>query len=86
MNNKMPFLTCIFLDHEIQLQACRIITITCFNSGDRSVFIVSRLWNGQSGVRILVDARGVSLLQNVPTGSGTQPASYSMATVVLCRG
>jgi hypothetical protein len=39
------------------------------------VTAVTRLWTGQSGVRILGSVRDFSLLQNIQTGSGTHPAS-----------
>ena len=41
---------------------------------------------GPAGVRIPVRVRGYSLLQNVQTGSGGQPVSYSMGAGVLFPG
>lgn len=38
---------------------------------------MTRLQNGRSEVRIPSEARHVSLLQNVETGSGTRPGFYS---------
>jgi hypothetical protein len=46
------------------------------------VGVVSMLRAGRSGVRIAVEARCYSLLQNVQTGSGAQPA-YSLGTGVV---
>jgi hypothetical protein len=58
------------------------------NTGSQSslVGIVTRLRAGRSGVRIPVEARDFSLLQNVQTGSGAHPASYSVGIVVPSRG
>ena len=42
--------------------------------------MVTELRVGLAGVRILVVATDFSLLQNVQTGSGAHPASYSMGT------
>jgi len=44
---------------------------------------VTRLWTGQSRVRIVVAARDFSLLQNVQTGCGAHKVSYSLHTGVL---
>jgi hypothetical protein len=41
---------------------------------------------GQCRVRIAVGARDFSLLQNVQTGSGAHPVSYSLHTGVLSWG
>ena len=44
---------------------------------------MTRLGAGQSEVRIPVGARGLSLLQNVQTGSEAHPVSSSMGATVL---
>ena len=44
--------------------------------------VVRGLQHGRFGVRLPVGERDVFLLQNVQTGSGVHPASYSMATGV----
>ena len=44
------------------------------------VGIVTRLADGQFGIRIPTSERRVSLNQNVQTGSCIQPASYSVGT------
>jgi hypothetical protein len=49
------------------------------------VGIATRLWTGQSRVWILVGARDISLFQNVQTGSGAHPASYSVRTGILSQ-
>jgi hypothetical protein len=51
-----------------------------------AVGIVARLWTCRSGVRIPVDERDPSLLQNVHTGSQAHTASYSVGTGILYRG
>jgi hypothetical protein len=55
-------------------------------SRDSVVVVESRLWAGQSMVRIPAGARDFSFLQNVQTGSGFHPASCSMDTRVLSQG
>ena len=57
-----------------------------FLSRSSVVVLVTRLRAGRSGVRILVETRDFSLLQNVHIGSGVRPASYFMGIVVLFRG
>jgi len=47
---------------------------------------VTRLLAEQSGVRIDVRARDVSILQNVQTDSRAQPASSSVCTGVFSPG
>jgi hypothetical protein len=47
--------------------------------------IVTRLWAGRSGGRILAHERDLSLLKNVQTGSGAHTTPYSIDTVVLSR-
>jgi len=56
--------------------------------GARKLFfgLLTTLHTGRSGVRIPVESRGFSLLQNVKTNSGAYPASYSVGTGVLSRG
>lgn len=41
---------------------------------------------GRSGVRDSAQARNLSLLQDVQTGSGSHPLSYSVDTAVISRG
>ena len=48
----------------------------------RNTGIESRLQPGWSGGRVPVGSRGFILFQNVQTGSGAHPASYSMGTGV----
>jgi hypothetical protein len=48
--------------------------------------VVTRLLGGCSGVWIPVGAQNFSVHQNVRTGSGAHPASYSVCTVVLPWG
>jgi hypothetical protein len=48
--------------------------------------IVTRLRAEQSGVQNPTTARHLSLLQNVHTGSGAHPASYSMDIGAVSRG
>ena len=43
------------------------------------------LWDAQPSVRIPVQARDFTLVQNVYTSCGALPASYSVGTVVLSR-
>ena len=50
------------------------------------VGIVTRIWTGWSGVRILVATRDFPPLQNIQIGPGVHPPSYSMGTVVLSWG
>ena len=47
--------------------------------------ISPRMRSGRFGVRVPVGARDFSFLQNVKTGSGTHPASYSVGTGSLFR-
>jgi hypothetical protein len=47
---------------------------------------MTRLWAGQSGVRIPVKARDFSLLKYVQTGLEARPGPYSTGTVVLSGG
>jgi hypothetical protein len=47
-------------------------------SGSIIVNIVTRFWVGWSVPEIWAGARDFSLLQNIQTGSGAHPASYSM--------
>lgn len=48
-------------------------------------FFQTRLWAGESGVRILQESRGFCLLQSVKTSSAAYPAAYSMGTGALFR-
>jgi hypothetical protein len=52
-------------------------------SWDSVVITETRLWAGQSGVRILAGARDFCFLQNVQNGSGAQPASCSVGTRII---
>jgi hypothetical protein len=56
------------------------------SSRDRIVGRGTTLPPGRSRVRISIGTRYFSLLQNVQTGSGTDPASYSISSWVLSRG
>jgi hypothetical protein len=56
-----------------------------FTSRGNSVFIVTRLRGGLSGVRILADSTNFSVVQNLQTGSGALPAFYAVGTGVLSR-
>jgi len=47
---------------------------------------MTSLWVGQSEVGILGGPRDFSLSQNIHTGSGAHPASYSVGTGVISRG
>jgi len=47
-------------------------------SGSNIVNVVTRFWVGWSVPQIRAGARDFSLLQNVQTGCGAHPASYSM--------
>jgi hypothetical protein len=47
---------------------------------------VTRLGVGQSGIRTPAEAKDFPFLQNVQTGSGAHPASYSMSTWGSCSG
>jgi len=47
--------------------------------------IVTTLWAGWSGVRIMVGARDFTLLQNVKTGPGAHLVSYSVGIRVLSQ-
>jgi hypothetical protein len=49
-------------------------------SQDSTVTIVTILCAGQTGVRIPARVRDLSVLRNVQTGSGANPASYSVGT------
>jgi len=53
---------------------------------DSSAGIVTRLRVGRSEVRIPADARDLSLIQNLHTGYGLHPASYSGDTGVPSWG
>ena len=55
-----------------------------FPLGDKSsvVSIVTGQWAGQFGVQIQVGARDFSHLQNIQTGPGAHPSSYSLSTRV----
>jgi len=44
------------------------------------ISIGARLWAGRSGVQIPVDAKDLSLLQNILTSCGVHPASHAMGT------
>jgi hypothetical protein len=54
-------------------------------SRDSSVGIVTRLRTGPFGVRIPVETRNFSHLQNVQTVSETLPASYSLGISIISR-
>ena len=56
------------------------VVFCCCNGGsqDSVVSLPTMLQTLRSGVRIPIRARGFSFLQNVQTGSGAHPASYSM--------
>jgi hypothetical protein len=43
------------------------------------------LWAGRSGVSILARTKDFPLFQNVHTGSGAHPTSYSMGTGALSQ-
>ena len=45
--------------------------------------MANRPWDRQSRLQILAGARNFSVLQNVQTGSGVHPVSYSMGTKAL---
>jgi hypothetical protein len=47
---------------------------------DSAVCLVTRLQIEKSGVRIAQGARSFCLIQNVQTGVGAHPASYSVGT------
>jgi len=47
--------------------------------------IAARLWAGQPGARILMEARDFSLVQNIQTSSEIYPVSYLMGTEFLSR-
>ena len=55
-------------------------------SRDSSAGIVTRLWKGRSWVRIPAEASDFSLIQNLQTGYGANPASFSMDTGFHSRG
>ena len=50
------------------------------------VDIATELRTGQSGVRIPVGVEDLSLLQNVPTGSGAHPVSPSLGSGIKEAG
>ena len=59
---------------------------TSVRNWSRVVGIATRLQAGGFKVQIPVGARYTSLPQNVQTGSGTHPTSYSMATRIPSQG
>jgi len=63
-----------------------IITVKLQVSQDSIVCIVTRLWPGQSGVRVLAGARYLSLFQIVQMGCGAHLACCSVGTRVLSPG
>ena len=56
-----------------------------FSFRDSVVGIVTRLRAERSELRIPVGARDVPTVQNVQTGPGANPGSYSMGTGVLSK-
>jgi hypothetical protein len=60
-------------------------TVKIWASRASAVGIVTGLRTGLSRVRISVVVRDSSVFQNVYTGSGAHPASYSVGTGVLFR-
>ena len=74
----------VLWDFLTRKQFCNISV--CDYRRSSAVGIVTTLRAGQTRVRIRVRAIDFCLLQNVQTGSGANPASYSMGTGVLFPG
>jgi hypothetical protein len=63
------------MDLFILVLVCLMLVYRQHWSGD-VVGIVISLWTGRLGVRMPVGGKDSSLLLNVQSGSGVQPASY----------
>ena len=71
----LPFILCL-----------RSFTDSSFNgSRNRANVVATGLRTGLSAVRILLGAKGLSLLSQADSGSGTHPASYQSVPVFLPR-